>query len=210
MKRVLLVEGRDDKHVVLHISRTRHINLRKEEVSCCGGIEKLLARIRVEIKNTKLGVIGIIVDADDDVASRWESIRNRLREAGYSGVPRQPLRTGTLISAPSGDSTLPRVGVWIMPDNDTRGTLEDFLALLVPSYPENMLFKHVEYSVAGIPSNAVLFPTHVKSKAIIHTWLAWQKEPGNPFGIAITKKFLDSNAPRADDFVSWLKALFTP
>lgn len=209
MKRALLVEGRDDKHVVLHIAQKRGIGLRRDEISCCGGIERLLDRIRVEIKNTKAGAIGVVVDADDDLPSRWTSIRDRLCQAGYSSVPTQPCRTGTVVSPPPEGSVLPKIGVWIMPDNDTSGTLEDFLTLLVPSHPENSLFEHAQNSVYSIPDDAVLFPKRAKAKALIHTWLAWQEEPGRPYGVAITKKFLDPNAPRVDVFVSWLNALFT-
>lgn len=209
MKRTLLVEGRDDKHVVLHISQKRGIDLCRDEISCCGGLERLLARIPVEIKNTKAGAIGIVVDADDDLSSRWTSIRDRLRQAGYSSVPKQPRRSGTVISSPPGDSVLPRIGIWIMPDNDTGGTLEDFLTLLVPSHPTNSLFNHARHSVSRIPDDDVQFPPSARSKAVIHTWLAWQQEPGRPFGVAITKKFLDPDSPGVDDFVSWLHTLFT-
>lgn len=208
MKRVLLVEGRDDKHVVLHISQNRGIGLGEDEIICCGGIERLLERIRVEIKNTKAGAIGVVVDADDNLPSRWTSIRDRLCQAGYDCVPTQPCRTGTVVSSPPGDSVLPRIGVWVMPDNDTGGTLEDFLTLLVPSHPANSLFEHAQRSVSNIPDDAVLFPTRARGKALIHTWLAWQEEPGKPYGLAITKKFLDADAPRVDDFVSWLRSLF--
>lgn len=209
MKRTLLVEGRDDKHVVLQISQKRGIGLCRDEISCCGGIDRLLGRIHVEIKNSKEGAVGIIVDADDDLSSRWTSIRDRLCQAGYSNVPKQPDRSGTLIASPSEDPVLPSIGIWIMPDNNTGGTLEDFLSVLVPSHPANSLFEHAQHSVLSIPDGDVLFPERARSKAVIHTWLAWQQEPGRPYGVAITKKFLDADSPGVDDFVSWLRTLFT-
>ena len=207
MKRILLVEGMDDKHVALHISESRGIDLSEVEIDLCGGIERLLDRFRVEIKNTKVGTIGVIVDADDDLMSRWESIRDRLCQAGYPSVPRRPLASGTIISVPDGGAILPTIGVWIMPDNGTGGMLEDFLALLVPSYPDNKLFKHAEHSVSDIPNDSILFSTSARSKAIIYTWLAWQRNPGRPFGVAIKKRFFDSNAPKADEFAEWMKEL---
>ncbi|MGO8750061.1 MAG: DUF3226 domain-containing protein [Thermoguttaceae bacterium] len=45
-------------------------------------------------------------------------------------------------------------------------------------------------------------------RKIIHTWLAWQKKPGKPLGIAIRERFLDPNVPQVDVLVSWLKRLF--
>lgn len=48
----------------------------------------------------------------------------------------------------------------------------------------------------------------VVRKAMIHTWLAWQREPGRPMGLAITKRFLDPEAPSAMEFVAWVRRLF--
>ena len=47
-----------------------------------------------------------------------------------------------------------------------------------------------------------------KSKAEIHTWLAWQEEPGTPMGQAITKQYLDTNKELAKKFIGWLDNLF--
>ena len=95
-----------------------------------------------------------------------------------------------------------------MPDNQTKGILEDFLRFLVP--PDSRLFSHVESSVATIPAEERLFGQLAQPKAIIHTWLAWQAEPGKPFGTAITAKFLDVNVAQVDVLVAWLKSLFFP
>jgi hypothetical protein len=46
-------------------------------------------------------------------------------------VPDDPAAEGTIIDPPD-DKLLPRVGVWIMPDNQMKGILEDFLRFLVP------------------------------------------------------------------------------
>jgi hypothetical protein len=64
--------------------------------------------------------------------------------------------------------------------------------------------------VAAIPAEERLFSPLVQPKAIIHTWLAWQAEPGKPFGTAITAKFLDANVAQVDVLVAWLKSLFFP
>ncbi len=95
-----------------------------------------------------------------------------------------------------------------MPDNRSTGILEDFLALLVPA--GSQLFEHVNKSVDGIPEPERRFKELDKPKALIHTWLAWQEEPGKPFGTAITAKFLDATMPQADLLVKWLRDLFFP
>lgn len=109
---------------------------------------------------------------------------------------------------PPAGTLLPRLGVWIMPDNQKSGTLEDFLRFLVPQ--PTILFDHVRNSVAAIPEGERRFKPLDEPKAIIHTWLAWQKEPGRPFGTAITARFLDPNVPEVDVLVAWLNRLFFP
>jgi hypothetical protein len=47
-----------------------------------------------------------------------------------------------------------------------------------------------------------------EAKARLHTWLAWQEEPGKPIGQAITKRFLDPEATEAQAFLDWLRRLF--
>ena len=93
-----------------------------------------------------------------------------------------------------------------MPNNKTKGILEDFLRFLVPQ--PSTLFGHVQESVAEIPPCDRLFSDVKEPKAIIHTWLAWQKEPGMPLGAAISARFLDANVSQVDVFVAWLTRLF--
>ncbi|MCC5649013.1 hypothetical protein LC609_04000 [Nostoc sp. XA013] len=47
------------------------------------------------------------------------------------------------------------------------------------------------------------------SKAVIHTYLAWQDEPDRPMGQAITKQALRPNTDIAIRFTDWLIRLFT-
>ena len=66
----------------------------------------------------------------------------------------------------------------------------------------------MEASVAAIPPADRRFRQVAESKAIIHTWLAWQREPGMPLGRAITARFLDPNVSQVDVIVDWLMRLF--
>lgn len=95
-----------------------------------------------------------------------------------------------------------------MPDNQTKGILEDFLRFLVPV--GSRLFDHVTTSVAAIPEGERRFSQLSQPKALIHTWLAWQKDPGTPFGTAITARFLDPDVAQMDVLVLWLRRLFFP
>ena len=52
------------------------------------------------------------------------------------------------------------------------------------------------------------YPNRHRSKALIHTWLAWQQNPGRPMGTAIKAGYLQHDAPIALAFVAWLRRLF--
>jgi len=147
----------------------------------------------------------LVVDADTDLAARWQSLWDRLIDAGYQGVRENPGPKGTVLEPPA-DKLLPRVGIWIMPDNRTAGILEDFLLLLVP--PDSRFYTHAQASVESIPEGEQCFKVLDKPKALIHTWLVWQEEPGRPLVTAITANFLDPNVTQVDFFVAWLQRLY--
>ena len=203
-KKILLVEGSDDEHVLKHICGERGVG-QLDEVKPQGDVLRLLENFPVRLKESDVEALGVVIDADTDLAARWQSLHDRLTKAGYQNVPASPAPAGTIVTPPS-DSLLPRVGVWIMPDNQTKGILEDFLHFLVPS--GSRLFGHVKSSVAAIPDGERRFSQLAEPKAIIHTWLAWQLEPGRPLGTAITAKFLDAKVAQVDVLVAWLKQLF--
>jgi len=205
-KKILLVEGNDDEHVLKHICGNRGIP-QIDEIKQQGSVSRLLDSFPVRLKESDLEALGVVVDADTDMPARWQSLRDRLVKAGYNDVPAEPDRAGTVISSPPG-TLMPRMGIWIMPDNQEKGILESFLSFLVPK--DSCLFEHVKSSIAGIPETEREFAKKDEPKATIHTWLAWQKEPGKPLGQAITAKYLDPSVPQVDVLVSWLKRLFFP
>src|SRR5688500_16484065 len=130
-KRVLLVEGPDDEHVLKHICGNRGVPP-LDVVKPHGSVTSLLDSVPVRLKASNDGdIVGVVMDADTDLAARWQSLRHRLLAVGYADVPRDPAADGTIIDPPAG-LLLPRVGIWIMPNNQTRGILEDFLRFLVP------------------------------------------------------------------------------
>jgi hypothetical protein len=176
-----------------------------DEIKPQNSVEQLLENFPVRLKESDIEALGVVIDADTDFAAQWQALRDRLIKAGYENVPADPERTGTIL-APPGGTLLPRVGIWIMPDNQVTGILEDFLRFLVPA--ESQLFRHVESSVKAIPDEERRFSQLAEPKAIIHTWLAWQEEPGKPLGTAITARFLDPKVAEVDVLVSWLNRLF--
>lgn len=199
---LLVVEGTDDKHVVWAILEGHKFEpqfaVRDE-----GGFESLRSRLSPRLKpGSDLERFGIVIDADTDILARWQSIKSVLDRAGYVGVPDQPDPAGTVIE----HDLLPRVGVWIMPNNVLSGMLEDYLAFLVPE--GDPLLERARQSVDGIPVEERRFSEAHRSKALIHTWLAWQEDPGKPFGQAITARYLRADGPNISEFLAWLRRLF--
>ena len=138
---------------------------------------------------------------------RWQSLSDRLSPYGYQ-IPDEPKSEGFVHAS---YDIYPRIGIWLMPDNLQSGMLEDFLKLLIR--PDDLLSPFVEEVLSKIEGQDI--PTRYdrdihRAKAFIHTWLAWQKEPGRPMGTAITATYLDHNAKLCLRFVGWLNRLFNP
>jgi hypothetical protein len=197
----LLVEGPDDAQVFFHLLRhyqlEKYINVEKKE-----GIHQLLDDLDVELDRSGLGRLGIVVDADTDIAARWRSLRDRLMKLGYSTIPPDPKLEGTIVE----QEGRPVVGIWLMPDNSIAGMLEHFVSLLVR--PDDLLWPMAEDIVQKVIERDRRFPETQTIKAYIHTWLAWQKEPGKPMGQAITKEYFDAAAPHAQQLIRWIRILF--
>ena len=95
-----------------------------------------------------------------------------------------------------------------MPDNNINGMLEDFIISLAPE--ADPLMQKAESILNELEESQIqLYKSVHRSKAKIHTFLAWQDEPGKPMGTAITAKILNSNSEHAEVFVHWIKQLFT-
>jgi hypothetical protein len=151
-----------------------------------------------------LQTLGIVVDADYDAKARWEAIVHRLENSGYIDLPRNPDPAGSIII----QDTKPTIGVWIMPNNFIPGILEDFVAQLIPQ--DDLLKLKVQDALVDIEvNNLSRYSAVARPKAFIHTWLAWQENPGQPMGQAITAHVLQHDNEIAVKFVAWLTKLFS-
>ena len=121
--RVLLVEGVDDKHVAWHVWQ----RIEGQPDFCIKekrGVVQLLDSIDTEIQTSGLQAMGILVDANEDVAARWNAVKDRLAPAKVD-LPDSPVPSGTIIDGRPHDG-IPRVGVWLMPDNTAPGRAGGF------------------------------------------------------------------------------------
>lgn len=203
-RRVLLVEGREDREVIYQFCNYHQFdNRRLFEIEAKGSYEQLRDDLSVRPR-TGIEVIGAVVDADTDLPQRWQSLREALDQSGYAHLPTTPAEAGTIIEP--GSDLLPRAGIWLMPDNRLTGMMEDFLQRLVRK--GDSLLPRAYQSVDGIPLPERRFQQVHHSKAVIHTWLAWQEVPGTSLGHALTRHYLDANDVLASRFLEWLKSLF--
>ena len=197
----LLVEGNDDKHVVFAL-RDKFDVAKNFTVVDCKGIERLIEGIPARLKASDADRLGIIVDADVEIINRWTSIKNILTAKGFD-VPVDLPKHGLIVINGQGF----KVGVWIMPNNTTGGMLEDFISFLVPK--GDQLFTVASETLQLIEQKKLnKFTTGHRSKALIHTWLAWQEEPGTPLGLSITKKYLTTDDDTCKRFIDWMNTLF--
>ncbi|WP_020597038.1 DUF3226 domain-containing protein [Spirosoma panaciterrae] len=203
----LLVEGKDDLFVTANI-RDAHQLPDNFEIIDCEGVEKMPDQIIARIKRQRpeIEAIGIVLDADQDLGTRWNSIRDILIKEGYT-LPVSPEADGTVIT---GIGRNPAIGIWLMPNNLQSGMLEDFIRLLIR--PNDLLSPFVEQALVQLEAQPIesRYSEIHRAKAYIHTWLAWQKDPGTPMGLALTKTYLDHNTELCQQFVNWLNRLFNP
>ena len=202
--RVLLVEGQNDKHVVLQLVNRRFSGSTEAapefHIQDMEGIDPLLDVIGVEIIAPNRQSVGILVDADDDVNARWEAIRNRLLEEGINAPP-CPNSNGTVIDT----NGKPRVGVWIMPDNETNGELEDFVERMIPD--SDTVWHLSQNYIDGIPPEHRAFSENKTLRAKIYAWLAAREDP-RQMGLAIRARDLYIDGTLCQRFIAWLEELF--
>jgi hypothetical protein len=196
-QRMLLVEGRDDLFVMTSLFEARSVP-EVFAVKEAGGIDKLIESLPVRLKGSNLERLAVVVDADDRIDATWDRIRAAVNKARMGDLPAQPVATGTTVELSSGI----RFGAWVMPDNRIQGMLETFLAYLIPA--TDVLLPVVDTFLDRIPASQRLFSDAHHPKARMHTWLAVQKEPGLPFGTAITATFLDPHSTAVGPFLSWI------
>ncbi|MBN8230819.1 hypothetical protein JYK02_25210 [Corallococcus macrosporus] len=203
-EQVLFVEGADDREVIYRICNHHSLdNKRLFAVEDKDGYENVREALQVKPRVLGMKAIGAVVDADEDLGPRWQSLRDALAYSGYTRLPELPDADGTIIPA---QNDLPRIGIWLMPDNQIGGVLEDFLQRIIQQ--GDVLLPAAIDAVNGLPIRR--FKPTYQTKATIHTWLAWQKEPGTPLGIAVSKHYLQADHELAQRFVAWMRRLFIP
>lgn len=156
----------------------------------------------VFLKNSVLRIGGVVLDADTNPPGRYQSIRD-LCLPQFPDLPTVLPTGGLIVENQQGK----RFGVWIMPDNQSAGSIETFLKWLVPSNHAGT-WSYAEQVVATARSMGCGCRDAHVAKANLYTWLAWQDPPGQSPGTALAQKILDPHSPHAAAFVTWFKDLY--
>jgi len=197
----LLVEGNDDQHVIWALAEKFKI-AETFDVIDCEGIENLIKQIPVRFKQSGITSLGIIIDADSEIKNRWVSLKGIL--AAHGCIAPVDLPANGLVFKIENSI---KVGVWIMPNNNSEGMLEDFISFLVPKDDKLLPIVHTTLTDIEKQNLNKYLPIH-KSKAVIHSWLSWQEDPGIPMGLGITKRYLTTDEETCSLLINWIDRLF--
>ena len=195
--KVLLVEGQNDKHVVRHIC-IRHSLTPNFQTLDKGNVDELIESISLEVKASGRKAVGIMLDANDNLTSRWDAVSEKLSRSNVK-TPRCIEKGGTIISG------APRVGIWIMPNNNSVGELEDFVVTMI--HKEDSIWPLFSQYIDQIPKTHRKFKNKKTSRAKLYAWLATRENP-NRMGTAIGAKDLDVDGELCNSFIEWLRKLF--
>jgi hypothetical protein len=197
----LLVEGAEDLHVMSALFQ-RHAVPQTFEIRDCKGKSQLLAIFAASIKARSTPNLAILLDADEDSKDAWQGARTQIDRHYPHVCPDSPTSGGTVVRTADGR----RFGIWVMPDNQARGALEDFLTLLIP--PQDCALPLTGTFVQRcLDECGGLRPTDI-TKATIYAWLAVQSEPGKRMGQAITARYFNTDSqPLVEEFLTWIRAV---
>jgi len=125
----LLVEGDNDQHVVWALCKKLSIP-ENFDVIDCGGRGGVVKLIKAMLKTSDVETLGIVIDADEDLRGSWNSVKDILKRQDQGvAAPDELPKDGWVGNLSNG---FIKVGVWIMPDNNLNGMLEDFISFMLP------------------------------------------------------------------------------
>ncbi len=217
-KHVLLVEGEGDRGVFEQICNSLQLNPEiqvatpKDNQGPRNGKPGVFERLPILLKRIADGELvhlAVVVDADyvqynEGYQKTLEKITEIITPYGFSLTQRLENQPSGLIFENS--DGLADLGLWIMPNNQNEGMLEDFIKTCL-STTELPLFDHAVQVVQAVPNKK--FKDHHYSKAEVATWLAWQNQPGHGLYYSVKDKLLDTEHALFQEMQQWLKNIFT-
>lgn len=216
-KKILLVEGEADKGFFLEICKKLDLtasvivappkDLGGTHNSKSGVINHLKNALLPQLADGSMTHIAAVVDADYAVhgggySKTLERVSEILAPFGFSLDADQTVNHGLSFKSSDGFADF---GLWIMPQNQQEGMLEDWVKSCVDE-DEQALFDYAANAVQKLASPK--FPVHKTAKAEVATWLAWQKEPGHGLYHLVTEGLLNRQRPLFAELELWLIKVF--
>ncbi len=198
-KSVLLLEGNDDCNIIKNFCKYNGIEINFGFCNCRND-SQVLSKINALLReNNQPKVIGVILDADNDIDERYQDIKEKVKN--FYKLPKNMPKDGLVHL----EKRLPKLGIWIMPNNQDNGALEEFYLELATDIDTAFIDNTIQEAEK---KELTSFKSQHRKKAIMHTYFAWQDTPGMPLHAAINKIVLDNNAEIAHVFKGWLISLF--
>ncbi|MCP4131242.1 MAG: hypothetical protein GY754_09700 [bacterium] len=216
---ILLVEGKSDIDFFaallnglqladqVSITPPKDLGATMNSVTMFPGLFDILMK---NMNSGNLDHLGIIADADyvsgGGFPKRWKTLTEALKIHGYR-IPDKPPKlpyTGSIFR----HQDLPPIGLWIMPDHAHNGMLEDFILQNIKLNIEDQkkLLEYAKESINKLPVK--LFSEYQDAKALVCTWLSWQKRPGQTLDVAVNGDLLNLESPEMKGLLKWLKDVF--
>jgi hypothetical protein len=178
---VLACEGRDDRAFLEVMVDSLQIQDRRiEEYRGKSELPRYLRGLRDSDLFDTVRAVGILRDADDSPDRAWLSVRDTLRRLSLPC----PSRPGLFRAGPCGDDERTRtIGVFIVPDGQSTGALEDLCLRAVASDPALVCAQ--EFLDCVQVHSGVVCPNQHVPKARLNAWLASRADPTLRLGQAI-------------------------
>ncbi len=173
--KLILGEGIDE--VRFFKALLAHLGIVDIQVTDYGGKTKLsdfLQTLPAVPGFTQLRSLMVTRDADASYAAAYQSVCDGLKNAGFPDPSISPVPIG-----------FPAIHIYIMPDNQNAGMLEDLCLASVHSDPA---ISCVEAYFQCVQQAAGRNPTPL-AKARLHAWLASQTDPDRRLGEAAEKGY---------------------
>ena len=198
--RILLVEGPDDQaffNNLIEKKQTPPLQIIQYSEQNKLGVFLRDVLTKSDQFSELVEVLGIVKDADTTYQSAFQSIQDSLRVANLP-VPDAPLE----VAEPSGDG-IPKVVAYVMPDNNSKGDLENLCLEAVRDHPALACvdqYFNCLHSKGYVPRQ--------ESKARLRVFLS--ANPDNPnllIGQAIAAGVLPWDSPAFEDVHKFLDFL---
>jgi hypothetical protein len=193
--KLLLGEGTEE--VRFFKALLTHLGISDVQVEQFGGKNNLSNYVPAIARTAgflQLTSLAITRDADNDAAAAFASVCYSLQSVSLA----KPPAPGQFIGSS------PRVGTFILPDNQKAGMLEDLCLAAVATDPTMQCVEDYFLCLSRIPNRR---QPNNPAKARVHAWLASQVEPDKQLGVAADIGYLDWHSPAFAPLIQFLKTL---